>query len=703
MIKKEIYGNWRVRSVYGRCEFFIIFIIVLWIVIDYILLLDSTKRYTPDTIRTVVAQEAHDYYSAHGFPLGYGSVPVRSRKRRRWRKIVGGSSTMTTAAGSDSDCASSSMTPSLSPTSPRDDEFMNEETYSFELMDDDDDMDGGGGGGGLRSMEDEWRYEGFEDGEEYDDEYDEDDEDEDYDDLYEDDEDDEDEEVDEVVVEGDGDGMSGNRKKKGDVSIVAGEDQDQDLDAEGEMEIDIEPFQDPSFNAELSTPTSPTTFSSSKVKSKSKLGEEPQSFVSSFYIPPVPQHVQHIMQMQQEQEEEVPAGLDSSSLDSSSCANSPVSSSSEGTPISTFDTVDHSTTTPSSPSDNNNENNHAPMQIHLPPAPPHHPHHYHSQLIQFSSNILPLPPPRLDSVRVFILRQSEMGGMKTTGRGTPADRKRGAIWCGVQLSGGGGGEEGGRKNKKRGLDEESGESSGESDEDDEDEGGKRGRPRLRLMLSDEAGPCRSGGDSCEELEGGGLRHKVPSSSTSSSSTFVATDQTWDAFLASLDDKTQQHQQQQPPQQQGQGEVGMFDSSVIAADSDIVITHGQLLLDLDDLSNQHGERDSAPSPTLITTTTTRRLGRTLSPTSTSLVEGSSGMYVFDHRDEDEDESSSRWYDDDDDGGRRGGLVVVGSSSGGASGTCPSDALVMEGFNFSSGPSSPVVVGPDGTSTLSYALG
>ena len=659
----------------------------------------------------MVAQEAHDYYSAHGFPLGYGSVPVRSRKRRRLRKIDdGGVGSTTIAAGLESDCASS-MTPSLSSSpSPRDDEFMNEETYSFELMDDDDDMDGGG----LRSMEDEWKYEGFED-DEFDDE--DEDEDEDYDDLYEEDEDDDDE-MDEVVEGDGGDGtkMTGIRKKKGDVSIIAGEDQDQDPDGEGEMEIDIEPFQDPSFNAELSSPTSPSSTISSKPKSKSKLGDEPQSFVSSFYIPPVPPHVQqHMMQMQQQQqqeEEEVPVALDSSSSLDSSSTNSPVSSSSEGTPISTFDTVDHSTAAPS----NNNENNHTPMQIHLPPAPPHHPHHYHSQLIQFSSNILPLPPPRLDSVRVFILRQSEMGGMKTTGRGTPADRKRGAIWCGVQL-GGGQDVSGDRKSKKRRLDDGKESESSESDEDendDDDEGGKRGRPRLRLMLSDhdvERGPRSGGGGggaggSCEDE---GAKHKP------SSSTFVATDQSWDAFLASLDDKThQQQQQQQPPQQQQpqqQGEVGMFDSSVIAADSDIVITHGQLLLDLDcdGLSNQHRERESPLSPTLITTTATRRLGPTLSPTSaSSLGEGSSGMFMFDHRDEEDDGSCSRWYgDDDDEGGgggglggmRRGsGLVVVGSSSG----TCPSDALAMEGgFNFSS--PSPVVVGPDGTSTLSYALG
>ena len=41
----------------------------------------------------VIAQEAHDdYYSAYGFPIGYGLVPVRSRKRmwrRDGRKVVG--------------------------------------------------------------------------------------------------------------------------------------------------------------------------------------------------------------------------------------------------------------------------------------------------------------------------------------------------------------------------------------------------------------------------------------------------------------------------------------------------------------------------------------------------------------------------------------------------------------------------------------
>ena len=673
------------------------------------LTLISTKRYTPDTIRTVVAQEAHDYYSAHGFPLGYGSGLARSRKRRS-RMIVGGDGSSRTAiAGLDSDCASSMMvsTPSLSPLSDRDDELMNEETYSFKLMDD---MDGSvsGGVGGLRSMEDEWKYEGFEGDEFEDDDEEEEEEDEDYDDLYEADDD----EVDEVV-EGDGDRMklSGNRKKKGDVSFIAGEDQDQDPDAEGEMEIDIEPFQDLSFNGELSSPTSPTsssTSSMSKSKSKSKsnsgVGDEPQSFVSSFYIPPVPPYVQHMMQMQEQQEEEEAPALAPSSPD---CSTNSLSPSSEGTPMSTFDTVGLSTTTAS-----NNESNHTPMQIHLPPAS-HHPHHNHSQLIQFSSNILPLPPPRLDSVRVFILRQSEMGGLKTTGRGTPADRKRGVIWGGgVQA---GGCREVRTSGNKRGLDGGK-ECESESDEEngEEDEGGKRGRPRLRLMLSDhdiETGPrCGSregqGGDGAKtslrlsihnDIDDAHERMPVGDISESnnadndqnnhgtthkpSSSTFVASDQTWDAFLASLDDKNHQ-----PPQQQG--EEGTLDSCVTAADSDTI--HGQLLLDLDGhhLPNQHRLHRGQDPPHGVTTTATCRLGSSLSPT--SFLESSSGMFMFDHQDGDGG-STSMWFGDEGGlGGRSSGVVVVGSS-----GTCRNDALAMEGFNFP--------VGPDGSSTLSYALG
>ena len=89
-------------------------------------------------------------------------------------------------------------------------------------------------------------------------------------------------------------------RRKGDVSHVAGEDQGQNVDAEGGLEVDIEPFQDPSFNAERSSPTSPasptsiSTSSRSKSRSKSNsgVGDEPQSFALSFYISPVPPHVQ---------------------------------------------------------------------------------------------------------------------------------------------------------------------------------------------------------------------------------------------------------------------------------------------------------------------------------------------------------------------------------------------------------------------------
>ena len=48
-------------------------------------------------------------------------------------------------------------------------------------------------------------------------------------------------------------------------------------------------------------------------------------------------------------------------------------------------------------------------------------------MLSYSSPILPLPPPRLDTVRVYQLRAAELG-VKLTGRGTPADRARAAEW-----------------------------------------------------------------------------------------------------------------------------------------------------------------------------------------------------------------------------------------------------------------------------------
>ena len=238
----------------------------------------------------------------------------------------------------------------------------------------------------------------------------------------------------------------------------------------------------------------------------------------------------------------------------------------------------------------------------------------------------------------------------------------------------------------------------------EGEGGDGAKTSLKLSLLDdidEADEQRMpGGFKCDISESSNANndqnnhHKTPTPKPSSP--FVASDQTWDAFLASLDDKNHQ-----PPQQQ-QGEEGTFDSSVTTADSNT--THGQLSLDLEghhhhlpDQHQLHRERDH-PHEVTTTTTTSRRLGPSLSPTAS--LEGSSGMFMFDHGGD--DGSTSTWFGDEGGGLRSssssssnlgvgvGGLVVVGSS-----GTCPSDALAMDGFNFP--------VGPDGSSTLSYALG
>jgi len=131
---------------------------------------------------------------------------------------------------------------------------------------------------------------------------------------------------------------------------------------------------------------------------------------------------------------------------------------------------------------------------------------------------------------------------------------------------------------------------------------------------------------------------------------------------------------------------------------INLLSSRLLLDLDGHQHRlHRERDPLPHG-VTTTSSIRRLVPSLSPTAS--LEGSSGMFMFDHQGGG-DGSTSTWFEEDEGGlgGRSGssnnsgvgvgvdGLVVVGSS-----GTCPSDALAMEGFNF-----------PDGSNTLSYALG
>lgn len=304
-----------------------------------------------------------------------------------------------------------------------------------------------------------------------------------------------------------------------------------------------------------------------------------------------------------------------------------------------------------------------------------------------------------------------------TGRGTPADRRRGAIWGGGRV--------------ERGKRE--GECEREDGVEDEDGGEKRGR--MRLMLDVERGTPRrqreedgdkrlrlslcgdDGGGGGEEMtdvrlpvvvptigikrsitessNGGGgddesdVTHKATMSSSSSSN-----DQAWNAFLASLEDKSlsprQPQPQEQEQQQPQQGEEGILDSNVCAADRDLVI-HGQqqLLLDLDE---HHRRRPIIENDPSLVASGVRRLGP---PTTSS----SNGMFMFGERSEDENESG--WFastsESESEGsgsssGLRGrGVVAVGSSSG----SCPSDVLALEGFSFPGG--------VDGSSTLSYALG
>ena len=73
---------------------------------------------------------------------------------------------------------------------------------------------------------------------------------------------------------------------------------------------------------------------------------------------------------------------------------------------------------PSSPEAMASDPLHVHVVQHTPPQ---------TIMLSYSSPILPLPPPRLDTVRVYQLRAAELG-VKLTGRGTPADRARAAEW-----------------------------------------------------------------------------------------------------------------------------------------------------------------------------------------------------------------------------------------------------------------------------------
>jgi hypothetical protein len=355
-----------------------------------------------------------------------------------------------------------------------DNEFMIERCYSFELMDDDVDE------GNLDEGNLDWEGFGDVDMDLEDDDHDhEEEEEDDWDDDDTDDDTDEDEEV-EIELKG----LAG---KKGaaasapsgsatgpaekltplDDGILSG-----DEDAEGEMEVDIEAFSDPSFNAELSSPTS--------VSSPVQPLSPAESMISSFYIPPAPSlepfpgagffsggfpQQQPQQQPQQHQQEE---GPEQASLD-------------EPFPL-------------QEEQQNQKQQRHPPppLQIHISPA---------NQGGFFASPmplspILPLPPPRLETIRVGYLRQSELG-VKVTGKGTPADRARAAQWAKGFVGG-----------KRRSSRER--ESEVEADEESE----KRGRPRLRMMAFSASEKCI--GDAPPLVLGsrtnnmGGLRLSLPS-------------------------------------------------------------------------------------------------------------------------------------------------------------------------------------------------
>jgi len=346
-------------------------------------------------------------------------------------------------------------------------EFMVERCYSFELTDDD--MDEGN-----------LDWEGYVDEEDVDMDLEDEDEDAEEDGWDDEDTDEETDEDEEVEIE-----LKGLVGKKGaaasapsgsatgpaekltsvDDGILSG-----DEDAEGEMEVDIEAFSDPSFNAELSSPTS--------VSSPALPLSPVESMISSFYVPPAPSVVPFPgagffssgfpQQPQQQQQEE---GHEQTSLD---------------------EPLPHQQVQENDQQQKQHRHPPPPLQIHIAPAnqggffaspPP-------------PSPILPLPPPRLETIRVGYLRQSELG-VKVTGKGTPADRARAAQWA-----------KGFVRGKRRSSRER------ESEVEENEEGEKRGRPRLRMMAFPASEKCA--GDALPSALGsrtnnmGGLRLSLPS-------------------------------------------------------------------------------------------------------------------------------------------------------------------------------------------------
>lgn len=258
---------------------------------------------------------------------------------------------------------------------------MTEKTYAFELDDDENDEEGRGAlQSGVYDDEDEEM-----------DEYDEDEWDED------------DEEEDETEEEEDlaGPAVAGTSTADSRVLPLAGDEED----AEGEMEADLEAFTDPSFNAELSVSPGATPPPRGAAPLPPPAPPLPLKEQTNFYVRMDSPAMQMQTQMQYGSAspphwDTPPALVQASAYDDGGQGDLQQQQSEEHL--------------------HQPQQHQHPVEIQLTPAPP--------QAYFTTPPVLPLPPPRLDSIRVGYLRQSELGA-KLTGRGTPADRARAAQWA----------------------------------------------------------------------------------------------------------------------------------------------------------------------------------------------------------------------------------------------------------------------------------
>lgn len=450
-------------------------------------------RYTPHAIRSVVAQEATDYHTQHGYPSDQFHYRQRCRKR-------GGKGSKRRRLDLDSDkekekkkVPSRHVTPETNamdldgpegasgsaPSSPEREKFMDEEYYDWEIRSDGEEDD------------EVFYYE----------EYDEDD-----DECFEEETDTEEEEGEEEREEEDGDDDMGEeqkvricglsrtasdfvgqrrsapgtpmmtssslhrRKKSLDMSMDVEEEDGREEEKDGGREEE----DDPSFNAELtlscSSPTSPTPAGDEDGqcdKSSAALQPLPQpqsqtslpppisasitttatgagastttrnpgqvqqqqpsvkgrgdTLMSIFYCPPLPQvQVHHqlqsprqsptSMQVCQPHTQHHAFTLDAAQMRSPTPAPHSPSS------LATTTTTTAAAATTSSP-----------MPISVSPMSP----------ISLSLNtssaapppVLPIPPPRLSSIRVRPLRYGDLGLASVIGKGTPVDRTRAGQWA----------------------------------------------------------------------------------------------------------------------------------------------------------------------------------------------------------------------------------------------------------------------------------